>query len=407
MCNIIFGVCQDLIFLCTGITNRTERHIMSKLLTTLSIGLLLFTSCQKREKPEEILPETPKGADTIHFTNATVTYYGGALYSGEADLWEIDLYTDMEENEEGEKVGPGFIVRLSMHTAFDPEQKGDITQIDNSYMPQSSPFDYSAGTFVSGYIDHKDSPYGYLPYSAGTFFGCLSSGESDFEADLLREGEFEIISDKNGNHSISGRMVGSEFKKRFFTFDGKLEAKEPSDESYPNSNITEDMDLSSYIARLRVSDHGDSYFIGEGTYRHYKLILADENVNLEKTKPSGNGRMLVTEFFVPWESKPEEGLPEGEYTVVPQDITGGIYKEDIVPFGMIPGFPDAFSRYSGCWYIMLENDIWREYARIVSGKMTVERDGKKHNIRMEFTECSDTPLKITCTLNGITDIAVY
>ena len=103
------------------------------------------------------------------------------------------------------------------------------------------------------------------------------------------------------------------------------------------------------------------------------------------------------ELFVPWDTDPADGIPAGIYTV-PDDVppSGGVYREDIVPYRIVPGYPDKFTSNSGTWYQYMEAGQWVRYARITGGTLKVERPDGRYRITAEFTDCAAPAHRITC-----------
>ena len=70
--------------------------------------------------------------------------------------------------------------------------------------------------------------------------------------------------------------------------------------------------------------------------------------------------------------------------------------EDIVPYRIVPGYPDKFTSSSGTWYQYMEAGQWVRYARITGGTLTVERPDGRYRITAEFTDCAAPAHRITC-----------
>ena len=120
-------------------------------------------------------------------------------------------------------------------------------------------------------------------------------------------------------------------------------------------------------------------------------------LDLSTQWPGGDGELLRIELFVPWDTDPADGIPAGIYTV-PDDVppSGGVYREDIVPYRIVPGYPDKFTSSSGTWYQYMEAGQWVRYARITGGTLKVERPDGRYRITAEFTDCAAPAHRITC-----------
>lgn len=356
-----------------------------KFSSLLLAAAILFTSCNNGSTNSEhdgtYQEPTP---ETVSLDNAVFSYYGDPYYSGESDLWILELSTTPAEGE---------YVKINVSVNAEPGLQGkpDITLLNGRYNMPSNSGDMSAGTFNTGYTDTQDRPNGAVEIPAGSYFANVSE-ESDepVETDLLREGYCTVTVGTDGKVSIEGVMIGTQYFKRYFTYEGTPEVTDKSeggDPGVPNSNLTEDAEPSA-LAKTRLVDKGDSYALGDQSYRLFEFYLADEGIDLTPQWPTGSGELLRLEFFVPWDTDKEEGLPAGTYTM-PENIPagGGIYRDDIVPFRLVPGYPDKFTNNSGTWYQFMEDGTWIRYARITGGSVTVERPEGKYRITADLTDC--------------------
>lgn len=323
--------------------------------------------------------------ETLVFDNAELSYYGDESFSGVSDLWTLDLTTSASGN------GQGLRLVVSLNAAPDDAGIPDVVHLQGSYHMPSNSGDMSAGTFNPGYMDSQDRPNGAVYVPAGSFFGTMVEDMAQFDADLLREGQCSIEVGEDGIVRIEGVMVGTEFLKRYFVYEGTAKVIDASGESgsgVPNSNLVGDIELNS-LEKFRLVDKGDSYMLGDESYRLFEFCIADKDVDFTSQWPGGDGELLRLELFVPWEADSEEGVPAGTYTV-PEDIpvTGGVYRKDIVPFRIVPGYPDKFTGNTGTWYQNMESGRWLSYARITGGSIIVERPEGKYRITVDLTDCS-------------------
>lgn len=368
------------------------------------IPILVFTAfaagCRKDNAPgnqddtkkddgfEELVPERPE------YVSAALSYYGSAGLTT-SDYWVISLYTDMETANDGTMTGPGQTIRLAVNAQYNEKQSADIKYLIGEYTQPSNSGDYSPGTFMTGYINEIDGPGGKEQKPAGTYFGNLPSGSTDIEADLLREGGFTITDNGDGTYTVEGILVGTDYLKRYFSYTGQLTVNDSSgedpDEKVPNSNLEADVDLSLIsFTQSSLTDNGDFFFLGDESYRIFVLYIAEDGVALSEKAgtPSGKGKLMRIEFSVPYATNVEDGIPEGEYTIMKR-TGGGIAREDIVPFRVVEGRPDVFENNTGTWYQEIDGSGWIEYARIADGSVTVVRNGSGHKLTIDLKDCSD------------------
>lgn len=325
--------------------------------------------------------------ETITLDDAVVTYYGDDSYSGVSDLWTLDL----AQSSAGQRLV------LSLNVTPNPAGVPDPGLLAGTYRMPANSGDMSAGTYNPGYMTEQDRPNGAVMVPAGTYLAGVAAETSD--ADLLREGACTVEVDADGRMRIEGTLVCTSYLKRYFTYEGTpqfVDGSGTSGPGVPNSNLDADVRLES-LSATRIVDKGDSYFLGDESYRHFVFFLADAGVDLSTQWPGGDGELLRIELFVPWDTDPADGIPAGIYTV-PDDVppSGGVYREDIVPYRIVPGYPDKFTSSSGTWYQYMEAGQWVRYARITGGTLTVERPDGRYRITAEFTDCAAPAHRITC-----------
>ncbi|MEI3529205.1 MAG: hypothetical protein V8Q28_05415 [Alistipes sp.] len=325
--------------------------------------------------------------ETITLDDAVVTYYGDDSYSGVSDLWTLDL----AQSSAGQRLV------LSLNVTPNPAGVPDPGLLAGTYRMPANSGDMSAGTYNPGYMTEQDRPNGAVMVPAGTYLAGVAAETSD--ADLLREGACTVEVDADGRMRIEGTLVGTSYLKRYFTYEGTpqlVDGSGTSGSGVPNSNLNADVRLES-LSATRIVDKGDSYFLGDESYRHFVFFLADAGIDLSTQWPGGDGELLRIELFVPWDTDPADGIPAGIYTV-PDDVppSGGVYREDIVPYRIVPGYPDKFTSNSGTWYQYMEAGQWVRYARITGGTLKVERPDGRYSITAEFTDCAAPAHRITC-----------
>lgn len=334
-----------------------------------------------------------------YYVNSNLVYYGDDGDTGISDWWVLTLYTDMEVQAGGYPEGPGQIISLSLNASCSPDGTPDTGCLVGSYREQSNSGDFSAGSFMPGYIDRVDLPDGVIEMPVDSYYGDIPAGTTGFEPVLIIEGSFTIELLESGQHRIQGVLVGDDYRKYYVYYIGILNPVDRSSggsDSVANSNLTSDITLDGFT-QAALHDYGDSYMTGEQTYRKFVLFLAEDGVDLSGQWPKGSGKLLRAEFFVPYEANVEDGIPQNNYVPVKITETGGILKTDMVPGKFVPGTPDKFSYSTGTWYQELAADgSLTQYARITGGVIGVARDGDSHAIKFELLDCSDPAYTVSC-----------
>ena len=367
---------------------------------------LLAVSCETDNEVQDgttppagnpsIMERSPK------YINSNLIYNGSEGLT-ESDGWVLNLYTDMKI-EDGYPVGPGQSISLSFNAEFNPAQEPDLDRIAGTYVVQSNTGDFSPGTFIPGYEEELGIPGQEMLVQSDSFFADIPEGSTEYDADLLREGEFTITDNGDDTWTVEGILVGTDYIKRYVHFTGPLDPVDRSHggatETIPNSNLTGNIALDgTAFTKAKLIDYGSSYGTPSDlkeSYKKFLLYIAEETVDLTSDWPAGSGRLLRIEVFVPGDTDMEDGLPSGGYTMSPMRPDGGISSTDMVPFRIIPGVPDTFELNSGTWYQEISDGAWVNYARIAGGTITVERNGDAHKIDISLTDCSEPAFAITC-----------
>lgn len=375
----------------------------------LLLTVAMFAACSKDSPTAQPQPEPPFVEPTperVEYTRSNVVYYGDEGYTGVSDMWKIMLYTDMEIDPAGNPVGPGKLICISCNA---PLSEGmDLDVLAGTYTMSRTSNDFSAGTFNDGRLMTIDLPDGSISMPDFSFYGELAEGQTDFDPDLLREGYCSVVRNVDGTYTISGIMTGTKFLKRYFSYTGMIEPvnrSETPDESLPNSNLTEDIRLEG-MTQARLQDMGDYFFLQDNSYRMFRLMLAEPGVDISASQASGDGRYLKLEIFVENDADVEQGLPVGEYTMSTREENGGIYREQIRPWRVLPGLPDKFNNPDGSWYQHITSaGTMPQYARLTGGRIVVEAiEGVEggRRIRIELTDCdAATPHRVECCVDMI------
>lgn len=371
-----------------------------------ALGLTLLAGCggddpvpgKGQETPDPNPPFEEPVPEHVVFTHADLSYYGDEGYTEASTHYLLSLYTDMEIDEGGNPIGPGFVMRLSFNADF-PEQGAAPALPAGTYAQPADANSYLPFTFNEGYIETIDLPDGPVDLPQLSFFGEVEAGGTAYEPDLLREGYCKVEVDKEGRYTLSGILVGTMFMKRYFSYAGELTAVDRSGGGEPvsSSTLTADLDLTT-LKQGRVEDRGDRYYLGDESYRAVTLLLAEQSVDLSEAWPAGVGRLLQVEFFVAWDTDLKEGIPAGSYRMAVRTDTGGFDRADFVPGNIVPGLPGKFTQPEGCWYRMLAESGMPEYACLTGGTMTVTGSGLgSQTLEIDFTDLSETPHHVRCT----------
>lgn len=381
--------------------------------------MLAFTACsdddyQDNNGNTNIEPgEDIHSPEIVNFTNANLVYWGAQDIEDVTCLFELSLYTDMEVNYDGNPIGPGKIMRLSMNAPLFEQNETEFPLPEGVYKASPANYIFDEWTFNAGYVDQLNLPTGLVFANRGTFYGDVAAYSTDYKADLLNVGKFSIKKNADGTYAISGWAAGDSSRKRHFTYSGELKTTDRHTviEQTPNSTITEDLSLTT-LSKARLQDKGNSYYLDEeDKVRVFSLILADDGINLDTSWPKGSGSFLKIEFFVAWETDVNEGIPAGTYTITERDPDShGIPKASIKPFAIASGYPNVFIYPDGTWYQKYKNGIIdKDYARIDEGTMVVTRgeDGS-HTLAIDFIDSNkEHPHHIRCTYSQTEAIPIF
>ena len=362
------------------------------------LSIVAMTSCEN-EHPEIVGGGyVEKEVETIEFTNAYFVYGGDEVGLAGSDCWVVKLYTDMEIDMYGNLIGPGHAMQLMLNAPYNEAQEPSLDKLQGEYFSQSNSGDYSAGTFIYGYMNYLDLPNGRVELPDGTFYASIAEGETKMNADMLDDGKLQITVEDDGTISIEGTLVGKQCRKRKFTWRGDADIRSEVVEQTPNSLLTDDLELTSFT-KAHFDDRGDYFYLGNDSYRDILIFLADDTIEFEWGKPVGSGNVLRLELLVPYDTDIRDGIPAGTYPMLVRNQDTSFNKEDITPYHAVPGLPNRFTipYWSGCWFVEYEDGAWSDrYARIDGGKIIVERDADgTHRFICNLEDCSDPRFKIT------------
>ena len=379
-----------------------QRKFLSKIwfYTLVATLLLSMVACvdAKREGDGGDGAFIEKEATTITLTEAEVYYNGDDIGDATSDGWIVKLYTDMEMDQMGNFIGPGSVIQLLLNVEYESEQRPNLAKLVGEYSAQSNSGDFSSNTFVYGYMDYIDLPDGRHERPDATFYASLAEGSTTMDIDLIDDGKVVIVENADGTLTIKGTLVGKQCRKRNFEWTGNVEPKSQVVERVPNSLLTSDLQLTN-LTKAHIQDKGDSFYLGNESYRNLLIFLAEDSISFEWGNPKGSGNVLRLELLVPWETDlAEDGVPAGEYPMLTRNADTSFDKESITPFHSISGLPDSFTvpYWSGAWYVKYADGKWSDsYARIDGGMVVVERgeDGS-HRFICDLTDCSSPSFAI-------------
>lgn len=368
----------------------------------LIVGLgFLVASCNDSDPINAEPSYAEKVAEVVEFDNCDVLYMGDNIGEESSDIWVVKLYTDMNINQMGMLEGPGCVMQLALNAKYAQEQTPQMDKFVGTYFSQSNYGDFSANTFVFGYMDYIDLPNGRIERADATFFGEIAEGttEEQMEVDLIDDGQIVIKENNDGTYTIEGTLVGKKCIKRIFTWSGAIEPSSRVEPEVTNSTLQSDLVLNN-LTQGSVEDRGDYFYLKDESYRDFLVFLAEEGVDLSTGRPKGNGDVLRLELLVPWNSKSSDGIPEGVYPMVSRNVDTSIDKDNITPYHSVPGLPDRFSYpyWAGTWYVNYVDGAWGErFARIDRGTVEVSReDDGSYHIVCNTEDCSTPAKKISC-----------
>lgn len=383
---------------------QVQNYLSTKLLSLILLvgcGIVMLVSCSNDDDIQPVSGFEEKQPTTIHYPNCEVEYIGDDIGEQTSDGWLIKFYTDMSTNDMGLLEGPGSVLQLLLNVTYADNQTPNLDNLVGQYLSQSNSGDFSANTFVYGYMDYIDLPGGRIERADATFFGDIPAGktEESMEVDLLDDGMIEVKSNGDGTYTIEGILVGKKCAKRIFTWSGEITPSSRVEPELSNSTIKGNLTLNN-LTKCVLEDRGDYFFLGDSSCRDFMIFLGDDGIDLSTGRPQGTGDVLRLELLVPWDTDKEAGIPAGSYPMITRNEDTSFDKESIVPFRSVAGLPDRFSYpyWAGTWYVDFVDGGWgSSYARIDRGTVTVSRDEDgNHRFVCNFEDCSNPSKTITC-----------
>ena len=295
----------------------------------------------------------------------------------------------MQSDEFGNLQGPGELVQILLNAYYNPAQELNYSFLKGKYSPMSNSGTFSAYSFVPGYQSSIPAPGGRLTVYDGSYYGSLEKNSSEIEYDLLDEGDFEIVKGDNDTLIIRGYLAGNKFKKRYIDWKGVPEMKDEAPEEIPSSTLSRDFENVSF-AKAQLKDEGDIMDPYNPSVKYLRLFLADESLDLTSSKPKGDGALLRMHILVDLDWSIENGIPDGEYPMIPCNESGAYARENLRPGFILSGNPGYFNEpyISGAWYIEWQNSLWtRNYACFTSGSLKVVNSQEGCEISYELYDC--------------------
>lgn len=369
---------------------------MMKKFAIIFSGLLSLAACLKSPQPQQPGPEEQEGT-ICPYTNVTVTYLGDDIGETTSDAWLIKLWSDMESDEFGNLQGPGELVQLLLNAYYNPAQELNYAFLKGKYSPMTNSGNFSAYSFVPGYQSSIPAPGGRLTVYDGSYYGSLEENSTEIDYDLLDEGNLEIIKGEDDTLIIKGYLAGNKFRKRYIDWKGVPELKDEAPEEIPSSTLSRDFEAVSF-SQAQLRDEGDIMNPYSPSVKYLRLFLGDESLNLSSSKPKGSGAMLRLHILVGVDWNIENGIPDGEYPMIPCTENGGYAKENLVPGFILSGNPGYFNEpyISGAWYIEWADGIWtRNYACFTSGKLKIVNSEAGCKIEYELYDCLEPSHKFS------------
>ena len=359
-----------------------------KRIVLVFFALLSLAACNKAQS--ELQPG-PQEQETLGcpYTNVTLTYLGDDIGEQTSDAYLIKLWSDMQSDEFGNLQGPGDLIQILLNAYYNPAQELNYSFLKGKYSPMSNSGSFTPYSFVPGYQTSIPAPGGRLTVYDGSYYGSLEKNSSEIEYDLLDEGDFEIVKGDNDTLIIRGYLAGNKFKKRYIDWKGVPEMKDEAPEEIPSSTLSRDFENVSF-AKAQLKDEGDIMDPYNPSVKYLRLFLADESLDLTSSKPKGDGALLRMHILVDLDWSIENGIPDGEYPMIPCNESGAYAREDLRPGFILSGNPGYFNEpyISGAWYIEWADGIWtRNYACFTSGSLKIVNSEAGCKIEYELYDC--------------------
>lgn len=359
-----------------------------KRIVLVFFALLSLAACNKAQS--ELQPG-PQEQETLGcpYTNVTLTYLGDDIGEQTSDAYLIKLWSDMQSDEFGNFQGPGELVQIILNAYYNPAQELNYSFLKGKYSPMSNSGSFTPYSFVPGYQTSIQAPGGRLTVYDGSYYGSLEKNSSEIEYDLLDEGDFEIVKGDNDTLIIKGYLAGNKFKKRYIDWKGVPEMKDEAPEEISSSTLSRDFENVSF-AKAQLKDEGDIMDPYNPSVKYLRLFLADESLDLTSSKPKRSGALLRMHILVDLDWSIENGIPDGEYPMIPCNESGAYARENLRPGFILSGNPGYFNEpyISGAWYIEWQNSLWtRNYACFTSGSLKVVNSQEGCEISYELYDC--------------------
>lgn len=301
----------------------------SRLPHLLNCVLLVFalSACSDSDDNNPAPDPAPGGGDTpgteIQPTEGVTTeaFYKGDLYeAGTGNLW-INFISDMRYDEdEGDYVGPGYVLCLDFNTAL--ADNADFATL-------------AEGTYTCDYTNDTHAEF-TLNVAYGDSY-LLRYAEGGGPSSLEITGGTVTVAVREGYYCIDAALTLSDDSPFEYSFTGAISFLNRSEEGQM-SNLTGDIALEGMTQGLMA--YGGTVFTE--TSDLYTVILAGKDYNLDINY--GTSDALMFSFNVTPGSS--TGIPAGRYTVI-DAMTADDYEVNTLLSGV---YEPTYGGYFGSWY---------------------------------------------------------
>ena len=123
---------------------------------------------------------------------------------------------------------------------------------------------------------------------------------------------------------------------------------------------------------------------------YWSMVLLADGLDVGDAGFTGSGDILMLEFLTPLSVT--EGIPSGTYLVSFED------RESVAMAGFV-----YRNLFMGCFYMGIENGAIGNVAAVVSGTVTVERDGETYAVALDGADMAGN--RITAAFRGAVEVS--
>ena len=153
-----------------------------------------------------------------------------------------------------------------------------------------------------------------------------------------------------------------------------------------NTTLAEDIEAAG-LAVGGLSFVGEEYMAG---LNYWSMVLLADGLDVGDAGFTGSGDILMLEFLTPLSVT--EGIPSGTYPVSFED------RESVAMAGFV-----YRNLFMGCFYMGIENGAIGNVAAVVSGTVTVERDGETYAVALDGADMAGN--RITAAFRGAVEVS--